>query len=547
METYTIALKFKYNEDADSSEITYFELYSINKRSLITGVSFDALMEILSNNAPCTVYCHEFDFWGEFVMYWLMHNGFTYHETLNGEKTLNCLVSSLGDIYNIDALVSSVSNGKGKTKKKIIHFINSSKIIPVDEDELEEAFATSGTRAEILADAIMHFLGNGLNKRTIGSDAVSMLKTMTPGYDVKFPDITKIDNYLREAYGGAFLYCNPETTRESNRDGVVIKEVGPGYSLDVNSLYPWILDSMPLPYGYPVYFEGKYDDWDYWKEHEHYPLYVQRFEACFELKAGKKPIIQQKEKFYKTNQYIYGTGLESIRLTLTSVELKLFFETYDVYSIEYIDGYAFHAKTGMFSDFISFWREKKEEASRNGNKAQRQIAKLFLNNIGGKFATKLQFKSRYPAIDYDDTITYNELPMRNVKGMYLPVACFMISYAKDYIVRFANMLGDKFLYSDTDSLHFLGEDIPDYIPISATEFGAFKVEYKFVAGKYIHAKCYIEISEDGEIHTAVAGLPKEIQDKISYEDFKPGFKVSGKLIPFRVVGGAKLVESVYTL
>lgn len=527
-------MSMEHEQTDNSAKIIKYEVVDQNGETISDGNNIDDLVKYLMSRVPCRVYCHDLNFYGEFFVYWLINNGYDYKVEKPNGREFSALISNDGSIYNID-----ISGRSKKGRNAILSIQDSKKIIPVEINEIPGAFGINPDQspAAILAEAVGKMLNNGFFKRTIGSDAMTMLKAITPGYDRLFPDLSDLDGFFRNAYGGAFLFCNPAVKEEVTEGGV---------SLDINSLYPFILDNYLMPYGNPIYYKGDYRDVDVWKEKEFYPLYIQRFEACFELKKGKFPILQQKDVF-KTSQYIYGTGFDPIELTLTSAELDLFYETYDVYSINFIDGYAFQARKGMFHDYIDIWKKLKEEADETGNKAQRKIAKLFLNNIGGKFATKLQFQSRYPIMDFDGAITYRKNPIRNVEGVYLPVACFMISYAKAYLVRIANKCYDRFLYSDTDSLHIRGREIPDFIPVHPTEFGCFKIEHYFVSGKYLHAKCYAEVTDDGEVKTAISGLPKEAQQKINYEDFHVGTQIDGKLIPFNVPGGAKLVQARYTL
>ena len=61
--------------------------------------------------------------------------------------------------------------------------------------------------------------------------------------------------------------------------------------LDVNSLYSSVMYEKDLPFGEPIYFEGKY------KPDSVYELYIQQFSCAFKLKKGKIPTIQIKNSF----------------------------------------------------------------------------------------------------------------------------------------------------------------------------------------------------------------------------------------------------------
>ena len=84
-------------------------------------------------------------------------------------------------------------------------------------------------------------------------------------------------------------------------------------------------------------------------------------------------------------------------------------------------------------------------------------------------------------------------------------------------------------------------DIDDYI------LGFWKLESEFVQGKFLRQKCYIEKSKDGKINVTVAGLPKFLGDKITFENFKEGFTAKGKLTFGHVNGGVILKETDFTI
>ena len=91
-----------------------------------------------------------------------------------------------------------------------------------------------------------------------------------------------------------------------------------------------------LPFGESIFFEGQY------KEDKIYPLYVQMISCRFDIKKNKIPTIQIKHSLsFRGNEYIEHSGNELITLVLTNVDLKLFFEQYDVKELSYISGWKF--------------------------------------------------------------------------------------------------------------------------------------------------------------------------------------------------------------
>lgn len=119
--------------------------------------------------------------------------------------------------------------------------------------------------------------------------------------------------------------------------------------------------------------------------------------CSFELKKDKIPTIQIKNNIgFKGNEYLESSGNEPVCLVLTNIDLKLFFEQYNVYELEYICGWKFKCMNGIFSKYIDKWIERKNRATIEGNKGQRTLAKLMLNSLYGKFATSLEVQSKIP-------------------------------------------------------------------------------------------------------------------------------------------------------
>ena len=85
---------------------------------------------------------------------------------------------------------------------------------------------------------------------------------------------------------------------------------------------------------------------------------------------------------------------------------------------------------------------------------------------------------------------------------------------------------DLYVYSDTDSIHCLfdeSEDLSEVLEIDDYKLGAWKLESKFMRGKYLRQKCYIELDYNENLNVTVAGLPKKLSDIITFENFDYGF------------------------
>ena len=53
----------------------------------------------------------------------------------------------------------------------------------------------------------------------------------------------------------------------------------------------------------------------------------------------------------------------------------------------------------MFDKYINYWMEQKIKAGKEGNQPMRQIAKLMLNSLYGKFGSRCKGKSKIPTLD----------------------------------------------------------------------------------------------------------------------------------------------------
>ncbi|MBR4431868.1 MAG: hypothetical protein IKS76_01560 [Paludibacteraceae bacterium] len=565
MITRTYSADFETNNHADGCHVWEWGLTAVKEDAEIndvaTGDELAEFMARIERLAPCTVYFTNLRFDGHFILDFLFSHGFEFTEDRNPKAgQFGCTISEQGEFFNIRVAYKD----KGK-RVKVVEFRDSLKIIPMGIAEMAESFgldiqkieepddfynknrpagykATEEERTYVKTDVVImarclaQMLERGFEKMTIGSNAIEFYKKQSEDFAL-FTGANGADEFLRRAYKGGWCYVNPNAQKA---------EQGEGFVLDINSMYPYILRNRLLPYGTPIYYKGKFNI----LLSERFPLYVQHIRCEFELKEGYLPFIQLKGNYgYQQTEYVTSTDLEQEDLWLTNKDLELFFEHYNVDNIEYVDGYMFHAKMGMFNDYIDYWYEEKKQAGREGNKGKRQIAKLFLNNIGGKFSINPKFRNKTPYYE-DGIVKFKFTEYKERESLYLPVGIFMTSYARCYIVRAAQALGERFNYADTDSLHITGTELPKDLLIDNEELGAFKVEAMIKRGKYLHSKCYCEeISEDGgkTWHTkvTVAGLPHKLHGQHTYEEFKAGVVYENKLQPKAVKGGVILVPKDY--
>lgn len=370
-----------------------------NADNIIYGNTIESFIDFCEEEKNATLYFHNLKFDSEFIICYLLEHGFKHVQTKDEieDKTFTTIISDMGMFYELKIYFK-----KDRKKKKSIKvtIYDSLKIIPFSVSEIAKAFnlqeqkltldymlkreeghiLTDDEKAYIkndvviVAKALEVIFKEKLTKMTQGSNALHDFKEMIGKnkFERLFPSLPlELDLDLRKSYRGGFTYLNPLYKE---------KEVGSGSVLDVNSLYPFVLRTKELPYGEPIYFEGKY------KEDNVYPLYIQMIITEFKIKENKIPTIQIKNsRIFLSNEYIRDSGDEAICLVLTNIDLKLFLEQYDIISIKYLCGWKFKSKTDIFNEYIDKWIERKIKASKEGNKGQRTLSKLMLNSLYGKF------------------------------------------------------------------------------------------------------------------------------------------------------------------
>lgn len=560
-----------------------------------------------------TLFFHNLKFDGSFIMYYLLKHGYKWRNDkadCQGHD-FTTLITGEGQFYIIEVYFQR----ENKRKPRKVTFYDSLKLLNMPVRDVAKSFGLPIKKGEIdynrhnepcevtdeekgylkndvqiMAMALKQMFQEGFNKITIGACSLSDYKKSIgeEKYKKWFPKLDiETDSEIRTSYKGGFTFVNPEHENE---------EIGKGIVLDVNSLYPFVMHDKPLPYGEPVKFLGEYT------KNKIYPLYVQTLKCMFELKKGYIPTIQIKHsRFFNKTEYLKSSrnseGVhELVTITLTSVDLELFFKHYEVFNIEFISGYMFKSSTNLFKNWVDKWTAKKIEASKAGNKGKRTIAKLVLNNLYGKFSTNpkgskkypllseindtLQFKMiRYELTDENGNALYNEktgepettsVEMR--ESLYIPVGTFVTSWARYITISTSQLIHEeskkvtgisRYLYSDTDSIHLIGLEEPPNIFIDDNILGAWKKESVFERAKFIQAKRYIEDiyyfdkngnviknsygEEQTQLKITCAGLPAASHKFVTWENFKIGSSYSGKLVPKQVTGGTILEEILFTL
>lgn len=547
---------FETTTDENDCRVWAWAICDIKKPdNIVIGNSIETFIDWCALNTGSKLYFHNLKFDASFILDYILKCGWKWVEVRNeaARNTFTTLISDLNQFYSICLYFD---------EGKRVEFLDSLKIIPMRVGEIPAAFGLDIEKLDldykekrevgheitaheedyikndvrICAYALRQFFDHGMRRMTIGSNALHQYKEIIGEARFRdwFPE-PSYDEELRHAgcYKGGFVAVNKK---------VQGKIVGSGTSFDVNSLYPSVMACTHgelLPWGSPIYYEGEY------KYDPHYPLYIQFIDVDFEIREGFIPCIQIKNnaRFCPT-EYIEKTD-NVVTLCLTSVDLELLLKHYKVNYINYICGYKFKASSLLFSGYVEKWTKVKTMATINNNKGLRSIAKLMQNTLYGKFATNPMRMQKAPYLE-DGVVKYRLLNPEYGEAVYLPVAAFITAWARKFTIDAAQANYGRWLYSDTDSCYFLGDEYPEGMEVDHVILGDWAPEHHFTRFKALRAKTYC-FEEDGKLYIKCAGMPASCHKHVTMENFEYGSQFEGKLLPKEVKGGIVLLDVPYTL
>lgn len=524
--------------------------------SVLTSNNIDDFFKFIQKESS-EVFFHNLKFDGQFILNELFRRGYKHKDEPKNEKEFGTLIADNGIWYSMTIIHKKFNKRYVKTT-----IYDSLKKLPFSADQIAKAFELPTVKGSIdytkyrpidyemtddekyyvendtsiISQALKIQFDSGLKKMTIGSDALNYFKCDLgqKAFKYLFPILPhSVDNDLRQAYKGGFVYLNPKFRN---------KEIENILCYDVNSLYPSVMYECELPFGEPVYFKGKY------KQDAKRPLYICVIRANFELKDGFIPTIQLKNSFrFNPTEYVTTSNDEIVQMTMTSVDLALFLDHYNIKHIEYICGWKFRNVQGLFKSYIDYWGEIKK----NSTGAKRQLAKLMLNSLYGKFGTNDRKCQAIPYLDKEDGIVKFKRGEETIeKPVYTALACFVTAWARNKTIRSAQSVGiDHFIYADTDSLKITGmteDEVKQLIEVDQKELGKWKDEGHAEKGKFLRAKTYV-LEIENKLHVTCAGMPEVVKEKVNFDNFKYGSIFSGKLLQTRVKGGVLLKDTEFTI
>lgn len=302
---------------------------------------------------------------------------------------------------------------------------------------------------------------------------------------------------------------------------------------DVTSLYPSMMHSVSgneYPVGKPKYHTGEPTE----KQTKKFAIY-RRFKCNFRIKEGYLPFVHIRgTSWYNSHENLETSYLKNHtpeetkrEYVMCQAEFELFQKHYDIEDYEPLDYLTFEKAKGIFDSYIDRFIQMKNEATIEGNKAKRTIAKLYLNSLYGKLSSSTcsSYKTVYiedETLRFDTHIEYEKQPIAISTGAYITAFArrFTITAAQ------ANYYPGEyrgFAYSDTDSIALLDyneEDIKGMV-IHKAKLCTWKLEVsKMALFSVAKQKTYLEfiLEEDGD---------KLVIDKNGKESYTINIKAAG--------------------
>lgn len=573
----------------NSTNVYLWGIKSTDKNNKHIGVDLYSFFDTISKNAIRFIYFHNLSWDGNFILHWLLENGYTpvndnikKHELEEGE--FSHLITDTKKIFKITVRLfgghliefgDTVALLPMSVEKmgKILNYPKGE----IDYDEYKHFNDISEVPSTVIdylwrdIDIVVDFY-NGFSsvykghKMTIGSTALESFKKHYGRYDYtrdfggKYRSKKGLFNnevltkdqwlYFKQFYKGGYTQGN-----EKLRNKRIF--CPNGNSADVNSMYPGVMEQYLLPYGKPLEYEPE-------------GTFIE-FQQIFILKTWKidddmpAHLHNPKGRLNSKVKYVdEGARFFAFYIKEEIEELKKTYQLVEGVNYTVIKRWYFKTKYS-WRDWITTEKEKKINAK---NGIERETGKLAMNSPYGKTGEK--FRKGRTVFTFDDKMEevgtrfgkHNEWVMtKDVSESddlsYVPMAATITAYARIILLKAIRANKKSFLYADTDSI-YSSEKI-DGIPMHESKLGYWKPELRFTSFKWIKPKCYLadvieEYDKDNKwikekyLKKAIAGLTLESQGKVNWDNFNEGNIIEkGKRQKKNVKGGLILVDIDYTL
>jgi len=459
--------------------------------------------------------------YGHNIFFDLQVSDFFYYFTAWGwlyrfgyDKGLTYILSITNNLRNIKAV--STTNYFPFSVKKLGDFIDLPKIdVDFEKTPRKELIAYCRRDTEIIKKAMeywfefvkTHDLGKvGLTR---ASQSFNAFRHRFKPHGLNYHRDEELSEFERQAYFGGRTECFFR--------GEVKK--GPFVSLDVNSMYPFVMSSYEYPKKYLYYIKN--------------PTHYKVLQAVENRAVVAKVRLSTPDPVYAVRQngkIIFPVG--NFTTHVCTGGLKYAIENNHLIDTEEIVVYKSDI---LFVPFVEYFYTLRKKYQLAGNKIMVRITKDILNSLYGKFAQKtpiiteemdINYKSYWREEIFDLTkgevititamfnkrwTTTGEKPGKN---SMTAISAHITEYARLVLWNIIKTLGqDKVLYCDTDSVKIRKKDIkPISYMLDKEKLGMLKIEETFNYFKISGAKHYIT-----EHNRHIKGVPKNAKQLDDYE------------------------------
>lgn len=319
------------------------------------------------------------------------------------------------------------------------------------------------------------------------------------GFRHHFPPLDRGDYHrMRPAYYGSIVYSKAGEYRDCR-------------SWDVNSLYPSIMSDAPMPVGSPIWYDGKY-------HHDNdYPLHIDVIAFDARLKPGKTATLTNILPVWGYEGERLDSTLGVVTMPVTDVDWETLTENYDIHVWEHVGGWKFRKSHGLYYSYVDKWFHVKQNATGE----RRQMAKLLLNSLVGKFGASLYRPMLHPKPSVDGGVDFTVDKPESANSLaWLPTAAYVNAYGRLILSRAMNDNADRVLYADTDGMILEGPDTPMGIETDDRKLGAWKNDHTYDRLRILGNRKYCGVETGGDTVMRLSGVHRAAP--IPYDEFLPG-------------------------
>lgn len=319
------------------------------------------------------------------------------------------------------------------------------------------------------------------------------------GFRRHFPPLPKEDyRRMRPAYYGAIVYGKPGEYQDCR-------------SWDVNSLYPSIMRDALMPTGSPIWYDGEY------RHDDDYPLHIDVISFDARLKREKTATLTNILPVWGYEGERLDSTLGVVTMPVTNVDWETLSENYDMHVWEHVGGWKFRKSHGLYYNYVDKWFHVKQTATGE----RRQMAKLLLNSLVGKFGASLYRPLLHPKPSADGGVDFTVDKPESANSLaWLPTAAYVNAYGRQILSRAMNANTDRVLYADTDGMILEGLDAPIGIEADGRKLGAWKNDHTYEKLRILGNRKYCGVETGGDVVMRLSGVHRAAP--IPYDEFTTG-------------------------